>query len=112
MEASVHCWNMSFMYEEFGHAEADDESESGKPGEEAQGQQEAAEQFGEDDESQRDAMTDMQRIGEDGFEMTEVLYFFQAVIVAEDKAEDNADRQGCDIEGGVRVGGREELFHV
>jgi hypothetical protein len=103
---------MSLVRYEFGDCEFYDEDEGGETGKEAQGYEEAAEQFGEDDQGKGNAMTDMEGIGEDILEVSEVLYFVETIEVTEDKPEYRADRKCCDVERGFGVGGGEELFHV
>jgi hypothetical protein len=54
----------------------------------------------------------MKGIGEDRFQAAEVLYFIETIVIAEDEAEDRADRERREVKSGVGVGGGEELFHV
>jgi len=112
MQGAVHHGHMSSVNQEFGYAKLDDEDEGGETGEEAQGHQQAAEEFGKYYQGQGDAMGDMKRVGKDRLKMTEVLKFLETIEIAEEETEYHADGKSGQVECRAGVGGGEELFHV
>lgn len=104
--------HMSFKCPEFGYGHVDDQHQGGKPGEESQGQQQAAEKLGKDHQRQADAVAEVKRIGKDVLQMAEILELFDAIKEADDEAKSHAQGEESDVEGSLGIRGREEFFHV
>ena len=103
---------MCLIGPEFGYAHVDDQHQGGKPGEEPQGQQQAAKKLGEDHQRQADAVAEVKGVGENVLQMAEILELFDAIKEAEDEAKSHAQGQDGNIECPLGIRGREEFFHV
>lgn len=71
---------LSPMEEEGGDGHADDQHESGYPGEESQHQQQGAKDLSKDDQDQAPAVTDMERVEKDRLLAAEMHHFGKPVI--------------------------------
>lgn len=104
--------HMTFEGPEFGDTHADDCDQCGEPGKEAEGEQEAAEELGEDDQCQGDAVAKMKGVGEYILQVAEVLEFIEAIIEAEDQPKGYTQNQEGDVEGAFGILGGKEFLHV
>lgn len=89
----------------FGDGHADHEHQCGEPGEETQRYEDAADEFGEDDEGQRDAVAEVDRIGEHILQVPEVPEFIETIINAKDETEGHPQCEHGDVEGAFAVCG-------
>ena len=88
------------VHQEFGYTHADDEGEGGEAGEQAEGYQEGAEEFGEDHQDQGDAVAEVDGIGKHILKMSEIPELVEAVVETENEAKCNPQDQHRQIEGG------------
>ena len=102
---------LAFVEEEDGHGRADDQDEGCHAGEEAQDDQEGAEDFGEDDEDQGPAVTDVERVEEDALLVAKMHQFGKAVIYADQQAECQSEEEGGDVEAGFGIGSGQKFLH-
>lgn len=103
---------LSSVKEEGGDGHADNQHESGYPGEESQHQQEGAKDLRKDDQDQAPAMTNMKRIEKYGLLVAEMHHFGKPVIDTDQQAEGEAQEQGGEVKACFGVGSGQKFLHA
>ena len=100
------------MEEKNSYGQFDDEDQGGEPGKEPQDEKQGAEDFCEQDQDQRPAVTDMKGIEENGFLTAEVHQLGKTMIYTDKQSESEAKQQDCQVEAGFGIAGRKKFLHV